>query len=129
NRLLTCKSDNFSSTIRRMVRKVLSAEMLTKVNYNGKGLSTLSGSELKDKALAFGAVFLPIIRCSIQVLYPVHKRSSDYYYYREVELGVIATLKLGKDSRSRTGAATMATSEPPKKKNNHVAYFISSDSE
>uniref|UniRef100_A0A1I8G3L3 Peripheral subunit-binding (PSBD) domain-containing protein n=1 Tax=Macrostomum lignano TaxID=282301 RepID=A0A1I8G3L3_9PLAT len=39
-----------------MVRKVLSAEMLTKVNYNGKGLSTLSGSELKDKALAFGAV-------------------------------------------------------------------------
>uniref|UniRef100_A0A1I8H945 Ovule protein n=1 Tax=Macrostomum lignano TaxID=282301 RepID=A0A1I8H945_9PLAT len=105
-----------------MVRKMLSAEMLTKVNYNGKGLSTLSGSELKDKALAFG---------SIQVLYPVHKRSSDYYYYyyREVELGVIAALKLGKDSRSQAGAATMATSEPPKKKNHHVAYFISSDSE
>ncbi|PAA93457.1 hypothetical protein BOX15_Mlig021851g8, partial [Macrostomum lignano] len=119
--LLPCKADDLGSTIRRMVRRILSPEMLAAVNYNGKGLGALSGSELGDTELAFRSVFLPSILRTMKAMYrDAAERPKD----RDVELAVIAALKLGKDGRSRgrqgptesgsqASAARVGTSQDP----------------
>uniref|UniRef100_A0A1I8JNF4 DUF4806 domain-containing protein n=1 Tax=Macrostomum lignano TaxID=282301 RepID=A0A1I8JNF4_9PLAT len=95
--LARCRGDSVASTIRRMLLKCITPEMMAQLNYCGRGLAERSGGAGTDDSLGFQTTLLPLLKRAVSTMYKddkPHERPSE----RDVEKHVISALKHAGDN-------------------------------